>query len=146
MLVQVYSLLLLTCVGCSHTDCSNAYAANILWLSRQLQAGLAFLQHTVGCMPNLEAVRATSMTVYYACSGEMLVACCDSEAEPSHFCIKPCAVKQMSYSSVMDRQHTNAELAGMRAAQGLPYLMQSLACFDQVCAQTGQRTLYIVTE
>ena len=69
-----------------------------------------------------------------------------NDSNPSGFCWKACAIKKMAYATTSQQCCTNAELAGLKAAQGLPYLMQGLAAFDYTSPETGTRELYIISE
>ena len=72
----------------------------------------------------------------HACSGEML---------GSDGSIRPCAVKTVSYSNWLEQDMVHCELTALKAALGLPHLVQCLGVF-QSQRSNGKMALVIATE
>ena len=59
--------------------------------------------------------------------------------------IRPCAVKTMSYRNWFEQDKVHRELTALKAAMGLPHLVQCLGVF-QSQRLDGKMTLVIATE
>lgn len=56
-----------------------------------------------------------------------------------------CALKKLPYNKPREQEAAHAELEALQLASGMPNMVQGLAAFQHVCADTNQASVWIAT-
>lgn len=71
---------------------------------------------------------------------------CSAEVLLRNGALAACAVKKLAYSKGYEKTKANAELAGLRDAEGSAYLAQCYGAFEGWCPKAKKQCLWIVME